>query len=155
MWIILTKISDYHFLNLLYFGILANPEMPQINAYQVASDAICDLHLSWNIPSNNSAEDAPDFIIQINETTMNNAITNNGSSMFLVHRQCSCGSHRINISAVNRCGSPSQNTLLIVEDEAPVSNQMECPGIVTTTGSASEGSTVDSEHQSMGMNSFI
>ena len=132
-------------------GILANPERPQIvGAYQVASDNNCDLHLSWNTPSNISAEDVSHFVVQINETSMNrsNEITNIGGSMFTVYRQCSCGSHRINISAVNRCGSPGQNTLSIVEDEASVFNLMEyqsCTGIVTTTGSASE--RVDSERQ--------
>jgi hypothetical protein len=138
--------------NLIYSGVLANPERPQIfGAYQVGSDNNCDLHLSWNVPSNISAEDMSHFIIQINETSVhrNNEITNNGGSIFTVYRQCSCGSHRINISAVNRCGSPGENTLSIVEDEVSVSNLMEnCTGIVTTTGSASD-ERVDSERQGM------
>ena len=125
---------------------IANPGRPKvIAAYQVASDNNCDIHLSWNIPSNISTEDIPHFIVQINETTMNhsNQISSNGDSMFTVYRQCSCGSHNINISAVNRCGSSGESTLLIIEDEASVSNMMDCQlqsctGILTTTVSASD-----------------
>ena len=143
-------LRDLEDLILLYSGILANPGRPQIKAYQVGSDNNCDLHLSWNTPSNISAEDVSHFIVQINETSMNrsNEIIN-GGSMFTVYRQCSCGSHRINISAVNRCGSPGQNTLSIVEDEAPVSNMMECQ-MMTTTGSA-----LNCDSGCQGMNSFI
>jgi hypothetical protein len=63
--------------------------------------------------------------------------------MFTVYRQCSCGSHSINISAVNRCDSPGESTLLIIdhEDEASVFNMMEhqsCTRIVATTGSVAD-----------------
>ena len=59
--------------------------------------------------------------------------------MVTVSHQCSCGSHKINISAVNRCGSPGESTLSIVEDEISTSQLL--------ANMESQGAGVNSECQ--------
>ena len=98
----------------------------------------CNVHLFWNFPNNIALDDISHFTVHINGTHIANETRNaNESSILTSYRLCSCGSHNISISAVNRCGM--QSTLnIIVEDPQPTSQfPMQCQD-TTTMSSGNE-----------------
>ena len=100
--------------------------MPQIISHQVpdaSGSGSCNIHLTWNLPSNIAPDDVSHFTVHINGTHMANERRNaNESSILTSYRLCSCGSHNVNISAVNRCGSSGQtlSILSIVENQLSI-----------------------------------
>ena len=86
----------------------------------------CVVHLSWNVPPTNNISH---FAININGTHIANETTKlNDSSIVKVFPVCSCGSHNITISTINKCGKTgSQSTYnIILGDRIPQPQPMIC-----------------------------
>ena len=114
--------------------ISVDPGIPQaLLAHQIASDSgTCIVYLSWSLPTNIPPDDIAQFIVQIDGIHVANET---GNSYMGVYHLCSCGSHIISISAVNRCGRSGSSISITVEDQLSLPQlTMECQDNTSTTG---------------------
>ena len=114
-----------------------DPDIPQVISASQCETYYrnCDIYLSWSLPNNIAPDDISHFTIYIDGTHVANKTRNvNESLIVIVYRLCSCGSHNISISAVNRCGRSGRSTLVTVDDQLPIPQlTIECQYDSTTT----------------------
>ena len=133
-----------------------DPDIPQVlsaRQYETYSGNY-DIYLSWNLPSNIAPDDISHFTIYIDRTHIANETRSvNESLTVTVYRLCSCGSHNISITAVNRCGRSGRSVFIIVDVQLPM-HQLTLGyhdidnTSITTTG-RDEYQTNTNEYQSM------
>ena len=122
-----------------------DPDIPQtLSARQYETySGDCDVYLLWNLPSNIAPDDISHFAIYINGTHVANYNEIRNTSEILtmtVYRLCSCGSHNISISAVNRCGRSGRSILVNVEGQLPIPQlAMECQDKINSTSATTTG----------------
>ena len=116
--------------------------MPQVNSRQLLDPTgNCAVHLSWNVPTMNNISH---YTVKINGTHIaNETAKTNDSSVVTVYPLCSCGSHNISISTVNRCGSTNSRSTynIILADQVPAP-QLPMMCITTTTSTTSTPQSV-------------
>lgn len=131
--------------------------MPQIlSARQFETySGNCDIYLLWSLPNNTAPNDTSHFAIYINGTHIADETRNNVNENLTVtvYRLCSCGSHNISITAVNRCGKSGRSVLITVDDQLSIHQlTLDCHNInstsITMTG-RNEYQTTTNEYQSM------
>ena len=107
----------------------------------------CTIHLSWILPQNTDTLDVTHFAVSINGTNIANETNNfNQSLSSTAYTLCSCASHNVSISAVNRCGSVGQSSPTITVNTLsplPVLDN-ECMGncVIMTCGASEIGGKV-------------
>ena len=123
---------------MFFNNISVDPGVPQaLLADQIASDSgTFIIHLFWSLPSNISPDDIAHFIVHIDGIHVANETRSvNENSFMAVYHLCSCGSHSISVSAVNRCGRSGNSISIVIEDQLSIPQlTMECQRNTTTTG---------------------
>lgn len=118
--------------------------MPQNTTSDQRKDATgnCIVHLSWSFPNNIATGDVSHFTVYINGTNIINETNNINESLTLAaYPVCSCATHNISISAVNRCGrvSPSTPNITLM-DQRPYF-PVECSDDTTMPAEPPNGAT--------------
>ena len=83
----------------------------------------CEIYLSWNAPSNATNLTLSHYVVSIDGNTYNISIIE--ANKTLAFGTCSCGSHAINISAINICGRSGQNVSSIDVQNLPI-RRLDC-----------------------------
>ena len=76
----------------------------------------CVVHFSWTLPSNVAVGDLKHFMIFFNGKHIGNQTIINTSVAMKAHPVCTCGTHNISITTINRCDLKGQSKVYNVED---------------------------------------
>ena len=127
-----------------------DPDVPQVLLVHQFETYFgdCEVYIAWSLPSNTAPDDISHFTISINGTHVDNETRNTNETLTtIVYSLCSCGSHNISISAVNRCGRSSRSVIVTVDGQLPTPQLIiDCQDKINTT---SDTTTSRNEYQSM------
>ena len=104
--------------------VTADPDMGELISYETEdSNGNCMVHVSWTLSSNNQIEDVELFMVFINGTNIKNETNINKTLATRVYPVCTCGTHAVNITAIDQCGNEgvsarhvTNNDLLLFEE---------------------------------------